>query len=468
MTADRDAIALASTREQLAALASGEVTSRGLVDALLERIDALNPRLNALVTVDAPGARRQADEADEARRRGEGLGLLHGIPFTVKDAIATGGMRTTAGAAQLRDNVPEADAPAIAALRREGAILMGKSNLPRWSGNIQTSNDVFGTTVNPWDASLTPGGSSGGAAAAVASGLTSFEIGSDLGGSIRIPAHFCGVVGHRPSSGLVPGTGYIDHVGGGAAATDLNVLGPLTRSVADARLLLEVLAGPEPELAGAWRVDLPPARRREAADYRVGLWLDGPGTVIEPEMREIIEAAAERLRASGASVEAVQPDIDVEGARRLCVELIVSAILPSFDEDRRPAAARDHVAWLANRDRLAALRAEWAAWFCRYDALICPVMSVAAFPHDLGGSIGELRLTVAGADLTHRDIAHMWNAPPGVAGLPVTTVPVGRTAGGLPVGVQVIGPFMEDLTPLAVAEMLEAAGGGFAPPPTAG
>jgi len=460
--------ATASVAEQSAALRAGQITARDLVDVYLERIDRLNPQLNAVVTVDADGARRAADTADARRRDGGEHSPLLGIPFTVKDAIATAGMRTTAGSVALRENVPAEDAPAIGRLRDAGAVLLGKSNLPQWSSNIQTRNDLFGTTSNPWDPARTSGGSSGGAAAAVAAGLSGFDIGSDLGGSIRIPSHFCGIGGHRPSVGLVPQRGYIDHIGGGTTGTDLNVLGPMARSVADLRLILLALAGPDPHDAPAWRVELPAPRHRDPREWRVGVWLDDtPGTVLDDDVRLLVDQAAAALATAGPRVTTLRPAVDIDASRAVCAELIAAAILPSRDASAVGSAADSHLRWLRNRERVAQLRASWRAWFAEYDVLICPVMSVPAFPHDGGGGIGELSLRVGDRDVSHRDLAHAWNAPSGVVGLPSTTVPVGLTPDGLPVGVQVIGPYLEDLTALAVAELLETATGGYRVPPLA-
>jgi len=460
---------LGSATSARAALVRGELTSRALVEACLRRIADLDPVVNAVVTLDADGALRAADAADAARARGAPPRPLHGIPFTVKDAIATAGMRTTAGAEELRDHVPAQDAVAVARIRAAGGILLGKTNLPPWSGDIQTSNALFGTTRNPWDPARTAGGSSGGSAAAVACGMTGFDLGSDLGGSLRTPAHFCGVLSHRPSRGIVSQHGHLarpDRAGGGAGPAgfavglgdaELNVLGPVARSVADLRLVLGVIAGPDPG-AEAWSVRLPPPRHADPRAYRVCLWLDDEAARYDPGVREAIEDAAAALAASGVRVVRDRPAVDAAESRAVCAELIAAAV--------RPAGA-DHARWLENVARADRLRAGWRSWFARYDAVLCPVAGVAAFPHDLEGDLGDRAIEVAGERVSHRALAHTWNAPAGVAGLPSTVVPVGRTAAGLPVGAQVVGPPSEDLTALAVAELLETATGGFVPPPLA-
>src|SRR4051794_13131615 len=228
--------------ELVAAIKGRAVSSRELLATFLDRIERLNGPVNAVVTLAVERAQAEAAAADKATVRGAELGPLHGLPITIKDAIETEGIRSTGGAIELTDHVPAADAPAVAKLRAAGAIVFGKTNLPRWSGDLQSYNEIFGTTNNPWDVSRVPGGSSGGAATAVACGLTSFELGTDIGGSVRVPSHFCGVFGLKTSYGLVSQRGYLDHVGGGHVDADVNVFGPIARSADDLDLLLGVLA----------------------------------------------------------------------------------------------------------------------------------------------------------------------------------------------------------------------------------
>ena len=253
-----DDVTLWSATRLEAAIRSRELSSWELLTAYQRRVAALNPRINAIVTLDYPRAQEAAARADEAAARGQWLGPLHGLPFTVKDAIETAGLRSTGGAPELASHVPTTDAPAVSRLSSAGGILFGKTNAPRWSADIQTHNDLFGVTRNPWDLDRTTGGSSGGAAAAVASGMTGFELGTDIGGSIRLPSSFCGVYGHKPSYGIISQRGYLDHAGGGTTDADVNVFGPIARSVEDLELLFGVLAAPDAEDAAAWRLDVPP------------------------------------------------------------------------------------------------------------------------------------------------------------------------------------------------------------------
>lgn len=267
--------------EQARAIRERRLGSAELLEACVARIESTDPDVNAICTLDLERARSAARAADEATARGEVLGPLHGLPFTVKDAIATSGIRSTGGAEVMRHHVPAADAPAVAALRDAGAIVFGKTNLPEWSGDWQTFNPMFGTTVNPWSSALTPGGSSGGAAAAVACGMSSFELGTDIGGSVRVPAAFCGIYGHKPSFGVIPTLGYLDEPNGGTTEGDVNTFGPMARSAADLRLLLDVLAGPAPDERIAWRLDLPEATIRTLQGLRVGAWIDEPAMEID-------------------------------------------------------------------------------------------------------------------------------------------------------------------------------------------
>src|SRR3954463_6763842 len=269
-----DAVATWPAVRLAEAIRNKQLSSRELLELYVARIDRLDGPINAVVTLDVDRARRTAAAADEHLARGEVIGPLHGLPITIKDAIETEGIRSTGGAVELRDYVPAADAPAGARLKSAGAIVFGKTNLPRFSGDSQAFNELFGTTNNPWSFAHVPGGSSGGSAAALAAGLTGAELGTDIGGSVRAPAHCCGVYAHKPSYGVIANLGYLDHVGGGTTRTDINTFGPMARSSDDLELLLSVLAGPVPEDELAWRVELPASSVGSLASVRVATWLD--------------------------------------------------------------------------------------------------------------------------------------------------------------------------------------------------
>lgn len=461
---------------QAAAIRQRELSSVELLEHYLGRIERLNPAINAVVTLAEGPARIAARAADAATAAGETLGPLHGVPHTIKDAIETAGIRSTGGAVELTDHVPERDAPAVASLKRAGSVLFGKTNLPRWSGDGQSYNELFGVTNNPWDLTRTPGGSSGGAAAAVAAGLTSFEVGTDIGGSVRMPSSFSGVWGHKPSFGLIPTLGYLDSVGGGRVEADVNVFGPMTRSVDDLELLLEVMVGPTPDQAPAWRVELAPPRHARLADFRVGAWLDDPACPIDDELRAALEAAVDVLDRAGVKVDrAARPEIDFAEAAKLGAQLIsVATSVSVSDEDMAALAeksrgaanhAQRHHTWLARHLRRTELRAAWADYFGSYDILLCPVSVTSAFHHQTDGNWQNRRLTVSGVERPYGDLIN-WTAMVGMAYLPVTTPPLGLTTDGLPVSVQVVGPYCEDRTALHFARLLaEATGGGYRQPP---
>jgi amidase len=461
-----DELGLTPATSLAAAIRHRTVSSRELLTLYLQRLDRLNPAINAVVTVDADRAMAAAQVADDQTAAGGQVGPLHGLPITVKDAIETAGIRSTGGAAELADHVPDADAPSVARLKAAGAIVFGKTNVPRWSDDIQTYNDLFGVTNNPWDGSRTPGGSSGGAAAAVATGLTSFEIGTDIGGSIRIPSSYCGVFGHKPSFGIVSQRGYLDRAGGGTTDADINVVGPLARSAEDLDLLLGILAGPNAEDSPAWRLQLPEPRHRDLSDYRIGTWLDDPAAEVDTELVGVLTAAAVALAAAGAHVEAARPAVALADANQLFERLIVAAISVSLEPGLAERVSGSHRSWLDHHRTRARLRTVWADWFRRFDVLLCPVMPMAAFPHDHQGRIDDRFVTINGRSRNQGDTL-AWTGLVGAVYLPSTVVPVGRTAAGLPVGIQVVGPYLEDRTALFVAARLAELTGGYVPPPCA-
>jgi amidase len=462
-----DELAFRSATALEAAIRDRSVSCRELLELYLQRIDRLNPSLNAVVTLDRDRARAAAKRADDRTVAGDELGPLHGLPVTIKDAIETAGIRSTGGARELAEHVPTADAPAVARLRAAGAIVYGKTNVPKWSGNIQTYNDLFGVTNNPWDVTRTPGGSSGGAATSVAAGLTSFELGTDIGGSVRIPSSYCGVFGHKPSFGIVSQRGYLDRVCGGVIDTDINVFGPLARSAADLELLLGLLAGPNAEDAAGWRLELPGPRHRDLSGYRIGLWLDDPAAEVDTEIVAALDAAAGALAKAGAHVDDARPDVAMVDAVRLFADLLLPAISPSVEpREVGEALSGNHLRWLERHQARQSMRRRWADWFRDYDALLCPVMPMVAFPHNHHGTINDRVVTINGQPRNQADTL-AWTGLIGVVYLPSTVVPVGRTAGGLPIGVQIVGPYLEDRTALFLAARLAELAGGYEPPPVA-
>jgi amidase len=460
-----------SATELTRALRRKEVSSAELLDHFLERVAKLNPRINAVVHVDAERARQRARAADAALARGESWGALHGLPCT-------------SGAPELAKHVPQTNADAAQRLLGAGAIVFGKTNLPLYAGDFQSYNAVYGTTNNPWDVTRGPGGSSGGSAAALAAGLTGFELGSDIGGSIRNPAHYCGVYGLKTTHGVVPIRGHIPGPPGALAEGDLGVAGPMGRSAADLALGLDVLAGPDANDATAWRLALPPPRALRLADARVGVWLEDALGPVDAEVGDVLQCAVDAIAKSGARIDAKTRPVDSREQHRSYIQLLNGVMSAGFPPDvlaRMEAgaaalaasddstaanslrgAALKHREWLALNERRTRLRAQWASYFREFDVLLCPIMPTAAFPHDQR-EIGARTTRINGREEPYFQL--FWAGLAVNAYLPGAVAPAGRTRSGLPVGVQIVGPYLEDRTPIAFAAQLADVLGGFEPPP---
>jgi amidase len=477
----------ATATELTRALRNRAVSSRELLEYLLARVEQHNPGLGAIVALDTDRARAAADAADAATARGDTAGPLHGLPMTVKDVWETEGLVTTSGAPELAGHVPQSDALAVGRLKAAGAIIFGKSNTPLYAGDLQTFNDVYGVTNNPWDHTRTAGGSSGGAAAAVATGLTPLEFGSDIGGSIRNPAHYNGVYGLKPSWGIVPSRGHIPGPPGSLVETDVGCGGPLARSIDDLRAALSVVAGPVPEDAAAWRLELNagPATGEVTALRVATVFTEGSDLLpVARDVRASLEQFASRIASAGAQVDAVPLPVPLADGLRCWQELVLPIIgsgLP--DDDFAAFAALETVpgddpilvagrafasryrSWGHANGLRQHQRAAWAALFQRYDVVLAPVMPTTAYPHDTERPITDRQVDIDGVAVPHL-IMMAWCAAIGSVLLPVVTLPTGLTPAGLPVGIQAIGPFLSDLRLLRIAEILQAAAGtGFTPPP---
>jgi len=461
-----DDIALWSTTRQAAAVRAREFSAHALLELYTARIEQLNAAINAIVTLDLDRASQDAATIDERIARGEDVGPLAGIPMTIKDAIAVAGIRSTGGAIELHDHIPSEDAPAVAALRAAGAVIMGKTNVPRWcNAETETHNELFGTTNNPWDLARSVGGSSGGSAAAVAAGLSSCDLGTDIGGSVRIPSHYWGTYALKPSFGVVPQLGYLSHLGAGRVDTDMNVFGPITRSADDLALLLDVLARPNPEDALAWRIELPAARRSRVSEYRIGTWFDEPDLPVAAAYHAVLERAADELRAAGAQVEASHPSVSFREQLDLWMALAGSAASPSLPVDIQAAAAGTHLRWLRNHERREVLRDRWRAWFDHYDALLCPVVLTVAPRHDLDGDPSARSIDVDGVPRNIMMEIPQWTGLVNVIGYPACVVPIGQTKQGLPVGMQIVTPYLRDRESIDLARHVANVVARFEPPP---
>jgi amidase len=465
------------------ALRTGQISSVELLKAYLARVDRFNPALNAIVVEDRDAALRQARAADRARSKGLTLGALHGLPMTVKEAFDLTGHASTQGYPEMKGNLATQDALAVQRLKAAGAVIFGKSNVPLNNGDFQSYNDVYGTTNNPWDLTRGPGGSSGGGAAAVAAGLVGMEFGSDIGGSIRNPAAYCGVYGHKSTWRVIPKRGHA-LARTPVAEADLAVLGPLARSAKDLALALDATVGAD-ELNGAGVHYRLPAAARTLNGLRVAVWLDQAGAEIDDSVRAPIHAAAMALRRAGAKVSfTARPAFDPQAAHGIYMSLLLAQVsarrpdyaqlaelrkaLPDTDQSEpaqmlRLSTPSFKEVYTTNQGR-ERLRWAWHAFFADHDVLLAPVTSTAAFVHDHSEPAAQRTLMVNG-HATPYFSQLFWAGLATSCFLPATAAPVGFTAGGLPVGLKIIGPEMADRRTIWVASQLERLVGGAVPPP---
>ncbi len=483
-----DDIQYLSATQLAARLAARDLSASEALESAVARVEARNEEINVVVTLDLERARAAAAAVDEARtdpkRAGE-LGSLAGVPITIKDSLMVDGVRTTSGAPELSDYVAENDAVCVAALKSAGAVVYGKTNLPIYAGDVQSFNEVFGTSNNPWDTSRSVGGSSGGSAGALAAGFTSLEIGSDIAGSIRNPAAMCGVVGHKPSYGIVSGRGQIPGPPGTLTQADIAVIGPMARTVDDCELALGLMAGADEWHRGAWTLDLPAARTTGADGLRVAVMATDDYCPVDPEIEAAVSATAESLAAQGATVdfEARPEGFDFAKADRTFLSLLGGAMCGAFSRSEIEEMAaliaeqRDvpgglgiegatirHREWLTANERRLQMRAKWREFFEDWDIVLAPISPTVAVPHDHSHPMSERMISVAGEQRPYVD-QMKWVGLFGVSYLPATAVPIGQHSSGLPMGLQAVGPFLEDRTCLSAARLIEQSRGGFVRPP---
>ncbi len=480
-----------SATELLQAIEARRLGSLELLDLLIARIERYNPALNAVIAFDFEVAREAARAADDVRL--DERGALHGLPMTFKDVWEVVGMSASCGLPELEQHRPTQDADAVARLRCAGAIPFGKTNTPVLAADHQSYNPIYGASNNPWDPARTPGGSSGGAAAAVAAGFTPLELGSDIGGSIRCPSHFCGIYGHKSSFGIVPLRGHIPPMPGAFIAPPLGIAGPMARSPKDLELALDILAAPAPLERRAWSLRLPPSRRERLADFRIALWADQSAYSVDGRCIEAMQDYARDLRRVGVEIdESARPEIDFVASDDLYVAMLFRAVSTGMPEEllaQTESAAREYGGGphgyptrIARAVRLGCaqverlleqqqrLMREWDRFFDRYDLILCPIMPTVAFAHDPSGTgPGHIAQYARTHKVDGRAIPYLnglqWPGLATVANLPATAIPTGRSIDGLPMGLQAIGPYLEDRTPLRFAQLVEEALGGFTPPP---
>lgn len=458
-----------------------------LLDHYLDRVERFNPKLNAVIWLDREGARKRARAADRARAKGEIWGPLHGVPMTIKESYDVAGAPTTWGDPALARNIAKTDSLAVRRLKQAGVTLFGKTNVPFMLADWQSFNAVYGTTNNPWNLKRVPGGSSGGSAAALAAGLCGIEAGSDIGASIRNPAHYCGVFGLKPSWGIVSPRGHA--LPGNVATGDISAVGPLARSAADIRLALDAMAGPDAIDGVGWQLKLPEHDKSGYKGLKIGLMLSDPNSEVDRSVQERLVHLAEFLRTKGAKVDAkARPAIDTSEAQKVYVMLLRAATSGRLGDAqqesfRKIAAAlgpedqsyyarmmrantmshRDWLGWNETRHRM---RLAWAAFFEDYDFFLCPTAASAAFPHDHVGERHERTIVVNGRKVPTTDQI-FWAGYSGAFYLPGLVAPCGRTKEGLPVGVQIVAAQYRDYSCIALAEALERdyEFGAFVPPP---
>jgi amidase len=469
--------------ECLAALRARRISSVELLQHQLARRARLDPAIGAVNAVNAEAALAAAQAADCTA----GGGALAGLPMTVKDSLETTDLPTTCGLPPLAGHLAAHDADAVALLRGAGAVIWGKTNTPLAASDHQSFNPLHGLTRNPWDGTRTPGGSSGGAAAALAAGFTALELGSDIGGSIRIPSHYCGVYGHKPSYGIVPGRGHIPPMPGERLAPPLAVVGPLARSADDLALALGVVAQASPDEAAGWRLALPAPAQARLADFRVGVWLDA--YPVDSAYAQALEAFAADLAREGVQVQRIAAPVDPQAAWHTYLGILFGVVAGGIPAEEQ--AALDAAAQAAGADSLAArlaqatrptmtgwlqllaaqaeLRAQWAAAFMQVDLVLCPVSLGEAFAHITGDGSGVLPQLARTLPVDGRPEPYLHNLQwPGLATLahlPATVRPLPARPARLPLGVQLIGPYLHDLRTIRFAQLCDQAF-GRAPMPT--
>ncbi|MBL8673123.1 MAG: amidase [Alphaproteobacteria bacterium] len=467
-----------------AAIRKRKVGCLELLDLYLDRVERHDTMLNAVCVLDAERARVRAAAADRALARGKVWGPLHGVPMTIKESFDVAGLPTTWGDPALKANVAAQDALAVERFKAAGVTLFGKTNVPLMLADWQSFNAIYGTTNNPWDIARSPGGSSGGSAAALAAGLTGIEAGSDIGASIRNPAHYCGVYGHKPTWGICSPRGQA--LPGRVSQADISVVGPMGRSAEDLAVGLDVMLGMDAVDGAGLQVRLPKPQRKKLKDFKVAVMLDDPNARVDRQVQERLQALADFLRASKAAVSyAARPAIDTAEAQRVYIHLLRAATsarqsdeqfarnrdvaqkLDSADDSYYARMTRANVTphrdWLAVNERRHQMRLAWAAFFEEWDLLLCPAASSAAFPHDQKGERHERTILVDGRKEPTTDQL-FWAGYSGCFYLPSTVAPCGFTREGLPVGVQIVGPQYGDLACIAFAKLLEREWQAFVPP----
>jgi amidase len=472
----------ATALDAAAAIKSKRISSVELTELAFHRIDRYNPKLNAVILQFREQSMARAREADRALAKNEWWGPFHGVPITVKESYGMEGVPTTAGIVESKDFRPKRNAVAVDRILQAGAIVIGKTNVPVALADLQSYNPIYGTTNNPWDVTRTPGGSTGGGAAALAAGLGHLTLGSDIGGSIRTPSHFCGIYGHKPTLELVSTIGHVPPFVDPSPTkfVDLSVCGPMARSAEDLRAALDAIAGPAGDDAKAYRWSMPAPRRTSLREFRVGCMLDDPLCRVGSDVRGVLESAVSKIEKTGVRVDRGWP-VGVNFADQLntYLFLLYAVMAPRFPapvqealrelykhDPASPTAAalvEPHTRWATETAKRFAARAIWQRYFQDHDVFLMPVAFVPAFPHDHSEPMDQRKLDTPEGKRPYLDITP-WISIATLTGCPATVAPVGRTAAGLPVGLQIMGPYLEDATTIEFARLIAGVTGGFEPP----
>ncbi|MCG8668010.1 MAG: amidase [Pseudomonadales bacterium] len=481
-----------SATELAKKIQQGKLSSRELLESYIQRYQDKNRPLNAIVATDFTAARERADLADKATKQGESWGPLHGIPMTVKDTYEMPGMPCSAGAKEYRKHFPKQPASAVSKLLNAGAIIYGKTNVPEYASDIQSYNPVYGTTNNPWDTQRTPGGSSGGAAAALAAGMTPLELGSDLAGSIRIPAHYCGVYGHKATHGLISLEGHVPGPPGTVGEPDLTVAGPMARSAKDLNLLLDIVGGKIPSMDSAWDLNLPEKSNRALSDYKVLMWTEDPSCTIDTRMAAKYQELKQQLEAQGAKVTQASPlDTYIDEVYPVYMRLLgslvgaaqpkpqrlvmgaIGSVLPKlngiidspshFDKFLK-GINMDYAEYLVYSQKSQQMRIAFVKVFEEYDLILMPPTATVAINHIQVPDLPRRRIPINGEKRAYTDL-FMWISVATLFGLPATSAPIGTTDCGLPINIQIMGAPYKDRETIHFAELLEDNIASFQAPP---
>ncbi|HKQ24305.1 MAG TPA: amidase [Burkholderiales bacterium] len=479
-----DEVAFASARKLASLIRRRKIGCVELLDLYLERVTRLNPKINAVVVLDDRRARERARKADRAAAKKDWWGPLHGVPMTVKESFDVEGLPTTWGRTDMKGNIAARHALSVHRLIGAGAVIFGKTNVPVMLADWQTFNPVYGTTGNPWDVTRVPGGSSGGAGAALAAGLTGLELGSDIGASIRNPAHYCGVFGHKPTFGLCPIQGH--NLPGNMSNRDMLVIGPLARSAEDLEIVLGIIGQPDEMTSRGVKIALAKPKP-SVRKLKIAVLSNAANAEVDQSVQAAVLAAAKCFASSGATVsDTARPDIDLHEAHNTFIHLVRGATSTALTDEqfqnhqtlaaKLAAGDESYPAWMlranimSHRDwhgwneKREQMRLMWSEFFRDWDLLLCPAAATAAFPHNHKGERWERMVMVNGRPQPSTT-QMFWAGYPGLAWLPSSVAPAGFTEQRLPVGVQIVGPQYGDLATIAAARFLEQEFQPFVAPP---